>query len=351
MSEQRTVSTAPTAPVRTDGDVLTIRDLVVEFPTPAGPVRAVDGVSLRVGHGERVGIVGESGSGKSVLSRTALGLTRPREARISGEVLIDGRPVLSLPERGRRAIWGRVAAMVFQDPLSSLHPITPIGEQVAEAVRRVPGVGRREAARRAVELLDLVGIPRAAERAGSRAHELSGGMRQRVMIAIAMAGRPKLLFADEPTTALDVTVQARILELFDELCREFSIGLVMVSHDLGVIGRHTDRVAVMYAGRVVETGAVRDVFARPAMRYTRALMDAIPRWGGDRQVLPRPIGGLPPNLLDPPPGCRFAPRCAAALDECAADAPALADLPGDDGHRFACWNPEDHAEPGREAAK
>ncbi|MFT4286506.1 ABC transporter ATP-binding protein [Nocardioides sp.] len=323
--------------------LLSIRDLVVEFDTPRGRLRAVDQVSLDVAAGERLGIVGESGSGKSVLCRTAMGLLGAKEARVSGEVRYRGRSVLDMSARQRRQLWGREVAMVFQDPLSSLHPITPIGRQVAEAVRRDGTTSRAQARRRAVELLDMVGIPQAERRARARAHELSGGMRQRVVIAIAMAAGPDLLFADEPTTALDVTVQARILELFDELCREFSIGLVMVSHDLGVVAEHTDAVTVMYGGRIAEQGSVGEVIGRPTMRYTRALLDAIPRLDARARQLPRPIGGLPPMLIDPAPGCRFSPRCGAALDRCRAEAPPLESRPGEIGqgvdHRYACWNP------------
>jgi peptide/nickel transport system ATP-binding protein len=321
-----------------DHNLLSIRDLVVEFATPRGPLRAVDGISLELPHGERLGVVGESGSGKSVLSRAAMGLLGRRDARISGEVLINGRSVLAMSPKELRGMWGREVAMVFQDPLSSLHPITPIGEQVAESVRRDGTSDSKRARARAIELLDMVGIPRAERRSRARAHELSGGMRQRVMIAIAMAGGPQLLFADEPTTALDVTVQARILDLFDELCREFSIGLVMVSHDLGVVARHTDSVAVMYAGRVAERGPVRDVLEQPTMRYTRALIDAIPRIDRAQRRLPTPIGGLPPLLVDPPPGCRFAPRCAYATDRCDTQPPLVA-RPEEPRHEFACWHP------------
>ncbi|MEU8267555.1 ABC transporter ATP-binding protein [Sphaerisporangium sp. NPDC049002] len=322
-----------------DDTLLSIRDLVVEFPTSAGTVRAVDHVSLELGHGERLGIVGESGSGKSVLARTAMGLTRPGSARISGQVVIAGHSVLELGERRRRALWGREVAMVFQDPLSALHPITPIGEQIAEAVRRDPRATRRQASARAVELLETVGIPQASRRVHARAHELSGGMRQRVAIAMAVACRPKLLFADEPTTALDVTVQARILDLFDELCANFGIGLVMVSHDLGVVGRHTDHVAVMYAGRIAERGPVRAVFARPSMHYTSSLMAAIPRHRAAEQSLPRPIPGQPPNLLAPPPGCRFGPRCGHATARCHDEQPPLLALGDAPGHEYACWHP------------
>ncbi|GAA1513897.1 ABC transporter ATP-binding protein [Nocardioides humi] len=322
-----------------ESPLLRITDLVVEFPTAGGPLRAVDGVSLEVAQGQRVGIVGESGSGKSVLSRTAMGLLGRKDARISGEITFQGRSLLDMGDRQRRDLWGREIAMVFQDPLSSLHPITPVGDQIVETLRRDPAMDKRAARARAVELLDMVGIPQAERRLRARAHELSGGMRQRVMIAIAVANRPSLLFADEPTTALDVTVQARILELFDELCRELSIGLVMVSHDLGVVAQHTDSVAVMYAGRIVERGPVDDVLRAPRMRYTNALLAAIPRMGEGRRELPRPIGGLPPDLIHPPAGCRFAPRCAHAVEACADQVPAFRPVPEAPSHEYACWNP------------
>ncbi|WP_436700756.1 ABC transporter ATP-binding protein [Nocardioides sp. BYT-33-1] len=333
-----------------DEPLLRVRDLVVEFRTAAGPLRAVDGVSLDVARGERLGIVGESGSGKSVLSRTAMGLLGRKDARITGEITFRGRDLLALGERERRELWGREIAMVFQDPLSSLHPITPVGEQIVETLRRDPAMDKARARARAVELLDMVGIPQAERRFRSRPHELSGGMRQRVMIAIAVANSPSLLFADEPTTALDVTVQARILELFDQLCRELSIGLVMVSHDLGVVAHHTDSVAVMYAGRIAEQGRVDDVLRTPRMRYTSALLAAIPRIEHGRRALPRPIGGLPPDLVDPPPGCRFAPRCPAAVAACADQVPALEPAAGVPDHRFACWNPTEQTQ-GTEVAR
>jgi peptide/nickel transport system ATP-binding protein len=319
--------------------LLSVRDLTVEFDTPRGTVRAVDGVSFELALGERLGVVGESGSGKSVLSRTVMGLTTMRNARVGGEVVLNGQPVLELSERRRRALWGREVAMVFQDPLSALHPITPIGDQVVEAVRRDPEVGKQAARTRAVELLEMVGIPRAGERMKARAGELSGGMRQRVMIAMAMACRPKLLIADEPTTALDVTVQARVLKLFDELCDEFGIGLILVSHDLRVVGSHTDHVAVMYAGRLVEIGSAAAVFERPMMRYSRALMDALPKRDPAGHELPKPIPGTPPNLLAPPPGCPFSPRCAFAEDDCHKTRPELAPVADQPGHSFACLHP------------
>lgn len=329
----------------TPNSLVRVRDLVVEFPTPRGIVRAVDHVDVDLEQGQRLGIVGESGSGKSVLGRTIMGLTRRQEARISGEVEVAGHDILSMSERERRALWGREIAMVFQDPLSALHPVTPVGAQIAEAVRREKGVGRKAANARAVELLDLVGIPLAAQRAKARAHELSGGMRQRVAIAMAIAGRPKLLIADEPTTALDATVQARVLDLFDDLCASFGIGLIMVSHDLGVVGSHTDQVAVMYAGRIGERGAVTDVLRSPRMRYTSALMAAIPSIRGEGRGLPRPIPGLPPDLSAPAPGCRFAPRCASVTEQCHVERPALVASVDNPQHRFACWNPSDANSP------
>ncbi|OYD61124.1 ABC transporter ATP-binding protein [Rhodococcus sp. OK302] len=319
--------------------LLSVKNLKVQFPTPRGLATAVNGVSFDLARRERLGIVGESGSGKSVLSRTIMGLTSSRDAKISGQVMFNGREILGLRAGERRSLWGREIAMVFQDPLSSLHPIIPVGDQVTEAVRRAPGVSRREARAKATELLDMVGIPDAAAKSRSRAHELSGGQCQRVMIAMAMACTPKLLLADEPTTALDVTVQAKILELFDELCAEFSIGLIMVSHDLGVIGRHTDRVTVMYAGKMVETGSITDVFEAPTMQYTRALIRAIPRFDANHRGLPEPISGLPPNLLAPPPGCSFAPRCRAAIDVCHESAPELVPACNSPEHRYACWQP------------
>ncbi|TDE11167.1 ABC transporter ATP-binding protein [Jiangella asiatica] len=325
--------------------LLSVENLKVRFATPEGLVTAVDGVDLQLGHGERLGIVGESGSGKSVLIRTIMGLYRPGDASIEGDVVFDGRRVLTMTPRERRRIWGSEIGMIFQDPMNSLHPITPVGAQIAEALRLHRGMTRKEAAERAVELLDLVKIADPRRRSRQRAHELSGGMRQRVMIAMAMACEPKLLLADEPTTALDVTVQARILELFDSLCGEFGIGLILVSHDLGVVGRHTDRVAVMYAGQVGETGSVRQVLERPTMRYTGALLDAAPRWGRDHQVLPTPIGGQPPNLLTLGPGCHFAPRCPGATDRCREARPALVAVPGQPEHRAACWHPIDAPDP------
>ena len=319
--------------------LLSVRNLVVEFPTRAGVVRAVDDVSLELAPGERLGLVGESGSGKSVLSRTVMGLTRTDSAQVSGEVTLGDRSVLTLSERRRRELWGREVAMVFQDPMSALHPITRIGDQIAEAARRDPSISRADARTRAIELLELVGIPMARQRARARAGELSGGMRQRVMIAMAMACRPQLLIADEPTTALDVTVQARILELFDQLCEQFQIGLILVSHDLRVVSAHTDRIAVMYGGRIGEVGPVRSVFGRPMMRYTEALLKAMPTTAGGTHSLPSAIPGVAPNLLSPAPGCRFAPRCAHAEHDCRTSSPQLEGADGELAHRFACWHP------------
>ncbi|MDQ6524261.1 ABC transporter ATP-binding protein [Nocardioides sp. LHD-245] len=319
--------------------LLQIEDLVVEFPTRGGLVRAVDGVSLTLGRGERLGIVGESGSGKSVLGRTVMGLNDRARARISGRVLFEGKDVLGASAQERRELWGRQISMIFQDPLSALHPITPIGAQIAEAVRRLPDVDKAQAAERAVELLDMVGIPDARRRARQRAHEFSGGMRQRALIAMAIACKPKLIIADEPTTALDVTVQAKILDLLDELCTELSIGSVLITHDMGVVAQHTDRVAVMYGGQVVETAPVAGLFAAPTMRYTRALLAAIPQMAPGRRSLPVPIGGTPPNPLERGAGCRFAPRCTFAEDDCHQAIPELLALADATDHRYRCWHP------------
>ena len=331
--------TAAGADARSDA-LLVVSDLVVALPTPAGPVTVVDGVSFTLDPGRRLGIVGESGSGKSVLGRSVMGLTSGRSTTVTGRVVIAGQSVLDLSPRRRRALWGRTVAMVFQDPLSALHPMIPVGEQVAEAVRRIPATGRQTARNRAVELLDMVGIARAGVQSRRLAHEFSGGMRQRVAIAMAVAGNPRLLIADEPTTALDVTVQSRILALFDELCTRLEIGLVMISHDLAVVSAHTDDVAVMYGGRLVETGPAQELFRSPRMRYTEALLDAIPRLPAATAVLPRPIPGHPPSPADRGAGCTFVARCAHASDRCGSELPPLepAGTTRRD-HAFACWHP------------
>jgi peptide/nickel transport system ATP-binding protein len=314
--------------------LLTVDGLTVEFRTDDGPVRAVRGVSFEVRPGESLGIVGESGSGKSVTSLAVLGLL-PRTARVDGSVRFRGEELLGRGEPEYARIRGRQIAMIFQDPLTALNPVYRIGYQIAEAVRAHHDVSTRDAMDRAVDLLGVVGIPNPAGRAGDYPHELSGGMRQRVVIAIAMANNPDVIIADEPTTALDVTVQAQVLEALEAARAETGAALVLITHDLGVIAGHTDRVCVMYAGKMVEQGTVDDVFYRPRMPYTVGLLGSLPRLddtGRNRLV---PIAGSPPSLLDLPPGCPFAPRCPHVQPVCQDREPALSstDLPN---HLAAC---------------
>ncbi|WP_406311386.1 ABC transporter ATP-binding protein [Streptosporangium sp. NBC_01639] len=295
--------------------LLEVDGLAVEFDTPKGPLRAVRGVSFQVNEGETLAIVGESGSGKSVTAQTLLGLV-PLRARIAaGRVAIEGRDVTELPEREWRSLRGERIAMIFQDPLSALNPSLTVGYQIAEMFRRHRGLSRRESRSRAVELMTQVGIPDAARRLDDHPHRFSGGMRQRVMIAMALALDPGLLIADEPTTALDVTVQAQILRLLRQRQRAGRLGMIIISHDLGVVARAADRVAVMYAGRIVETGTVAEVYERPAHPYTLGLMRAVPTLRDDGAPL-EAIDGHPPDLAAPPTGCSFHPRCPFARDRC-----------------------------------
>ncbi|MDA2815164.1 ABC transporter ATP-binding protein [Nocardiopsis sp. RSe5-2] len=315
------------------GAVLRIEDLHVSFPTEDGRVRAVRGLSLELRPGEALGIVGESGSGKSVASLAVMGLL-PRGAQVSGSARVAGREVLHLGDEELSRVRGERIAMVFQDPLTSLNPVYTVGRQIAEAVRAHRAVGEREALARAVELLAAVGIPRPEERVRSYPHELSGGMRQRVVIAIAMANEPDVIIADEPTTALDVTVQAQVLEALEAARRRTGAALVLITHDLGVVAGHVDRVAVMYAGRLVEQGPVEEVFERPRMPYTLGLLGSQPRLDEGRSVRLAPIAGAPPTLLAPPPGCPFAPRCPMAEARCTEEEPPLRAT--GDGHLAAC---------------
>jgi peptide/nickel transport system ATP-binding protein len=294
--------------------LLEIEDLTIDFQTDRGLLRVVDGVSFSIGRGELVGLAGESGSGKTL---TALSILRllPRRARIGGRISVLGRDVLSLSDAGLRSLRGREVAMVFQDPMSSLHPAWRVGTQISEAIRAHEDVSRAEAGARAVEMLDLVGISDPARRARQYPFELSGGMQQRAMIAMALAMRPALLVADEPTTALDVTVQAQIIELLQSLQQELGMAIVFVSHDLGLVARLCERVLVMYAGQVVEDSPVERIFARPSHPYSQALLaaDLQPEHKGTRLAT---LPGFPPEPSALPPGCRFAPRCAHAVPEC-----------------------------------
>ncbi|ARZ67982.1 ABC transporter ATP-binding protein [Streptomyces albireticuli] len=333
MSAPLTAAT-PTGTPAGDPPVLDIRDLRVDFDGPAGPVPAVRGVDLTLRRGEVLGLVGESGSGKSTVALAAMGLL-PRTARVHGSVRAAGTELLGLGDRALSRIRGRRIAMVFQDPLSALTPVHRVGDQIAEAVRAHQDVSRAHARRRAVELLDLVGIPEPGRRADAYPHEFSGGMRQRAMIAMAVANDPDVLLADEPTTALDVTVQAQVLDVLRTAQRETGAALLLVSHDLGVIAGMADRVAVMYAGRVVESAPATELFATPRMPYTIGLLGAVPRPDtADRPLTPIP--GAPPELRLLPRGCAFAPRCPLADDACAAAEPALT---GAGDHLAACLKP------------
>ena len=316
--------------------LLEVRDLRVRFPTEDGVVGAVDGVSFAVQRGRVLGIVGESGSGKTVTGLTIMGLTRGAGAEISGAVEFEGRDLLALAPDEMRRVRGDDVAMVFQDPLSSLHPYYRVGRQIAEAVRAHRDASKAAALDRAVELLDLVGLPEPRRQVDAYPHQLSGGMRQRVMIAMALANEPKLLIADEPTTALDVTVQAQILDLLARLRAELDMAMIVITHDLGVVAGTADEVAVMYAGRIVEHAPVRRLFAAPEHPYTWGLLGSIPRLDAPRSQELVPIPGAPPSLVRPPSGCRFHPRCPYARPRHAKVDPALEPVPGDSGHEVAC---------------
>jgi peptide/nickel transport system ATP-binding protein len=316
--------------------LLRVEDLHVEFHTEDGVVHAVDGITYQVYRGRTLGIVGESGSGKTVASMTTLGLTRSQGARISGRILFEGRDLVALSERELRAIRGNEIAMIFQDPLSSLHPLYRVGFQLIEAILAHRDVSKAKARERAIELLGLVGIPDPARRVDDYPHEFSGGMRQRAMIAMALANEPKLLIADEPTTALDVTVQAQILDLMERLQRELDMAIVIITHDLGVVAEMADDIAVMYAGRIVETASAELVFAGPEHPYTWGLLKSIPTLSGSRDEQLIPIPGTPPSLIHRPSGCHFHPRCPYAQPDHARIDPPLEPVPDEPSHNVAC---------------
>ncbi|MFY9586720.1 MAG: ABC transporter ATP-binding protein [Actinomycetota bacterium] len=302
--------------------VLEVRDLKVHFPTPDGIVKAVDGISFKIEPGERLGVVGESGSGKSVGFLTVMGLVTRKEARIEGEILFRGRNVLELPKEEFRKIRGAGMAMIFQDPMSSLHPLYRVGTQIVEAIRVHEPITKPEAWARAVDMLGRVGIPKPDERAKQYPHEFSGGMRQRAMIAMALALNPAVLIADEPTTALDVTVQAQILDLIDRIRGEFQSAIVMITHDMGVVAEHTDNVQVMYAGKIVESGTRDHIYYEAQHPYTWGLLQSISRLDEKQERL-RPIKGSPPSLIFVPKGCAFHPRCPYVFDRCKTEVPEL----------------------------
>ncbi|MDT0307715.1 ABC transporter ATP-binding protein [Streptomyces sp. DSM 44917] len=325
--------------------LLSVRDLRVHFPTEDGLVKAVDGLSFDLARGRTLGVVGESGSGKSVATQAVLGLHSPARTRVGGEVRFEGEELIGAPERRLARLRGNRIAVVFQDPLTALSPYHTVGRQIAEPYRRHRGASRREARERAVEMLARVGIPRPRSRHDDYPHQFSGGMRQRVMIAMALVCAPDLLIADEPTTALDVTVQAQILDLLMELREESGSAIVLITHDLGVVSGFADEVLVMYAGRAAEHGTAREVLGRPRHPYTWGLLTSMPRLSAEAGRDLVPIPGAPPSLIHPPPGCAFRPRCAYPKEvsgplECARDRPEAPP-----GHGPAC-----HLEPARAEA-
>ncbi|WP_309095694.1 ABC transporter ATP-binding protein [Streptomyces sp.] len=363
------VQTSPRRPDLAPGPApfLDVRDLKVHFPTEDGLVRSVDGVSFTLDKGRTLGIVGESGSGKSVTSLALLGLHKGTRAQVGGEIWLEGRELVGLPEAEMRALRGRTVSMIFQDPLSALHPFFTVGSQIAEAYRVHHRVSRKEARDRAVEMLKRVGIPRPERRAGDYPHQFSGGMRQRAMIAMSLVCDPALLIADEPTTALDVTVQAQILDLIGDLQEEFGSAVVIITHDLGVVSDVADDILVMYGGRRIEYGTTRDVLKNPQHPYTWGLLQSMPHLNGDVGERLDPIPGTPPSLIHLPGGCAFHPRCAykgwVPEGRCTRERPELRPLTGNVGHLAACHladeakqeirgggtGPDDHAATARTA--
>jgi peptide/nickel transport system ATP-binding protein len=316
--------------------LLEVDDLRVQFETEDGIVKAVDGVSFSVDRGKVLGIVGESGSGKSVSMLTVMGLSRARNATITGAARFDGQDLLKASNDDLRGVRGNDVAMIFQDPLSSLHPFYKVGKQLVEAIQSHQYMSKAQARQRAIEYLGMVGIPDPARRFDSYPHEFSGGMRQRAMIAMALVNEPRLLIADEPTTALDVTVQAQILDLIGRLQRELDMAVIMITHDLGVVAEVTDTIAVMYAGRVVEYASTLDIFRSPEHPYTWGLLQSIPRLDRPRDEPLIPIPGRPPSLITLPTGCSFHPRCPYVQERHKQVDPRLEPLPDDPSHRVAC---------------
>jgi oligopeptide/dipeptide ABC transporter ATP-binding protein len=320
--------------------LLSVRHLTTVFDVPGRPVAAVDDVSFDIHTGETLGLVGESGSGKSVTAFSIVQLLQSPGRTTAGQVLFQGRDLLTLPEHEIRKVRGAGIGLVFQEPMAALNPVMRVGDHIAEALRVHGLAGTRDARTRAIDLLRAVRITDPDKRVDDYPHQLSGGMRQRVMIAVALACRPPLVIADEPTTALDVTVQAQILDLLRDMKREFDVSLLLITHDLGVIAETVDRVAVMYAGRIVETGPVRDVFRRPLHPYTQGLLASIPGTGEGRRL--HAIEGVVPNLAALPPGCSFAARCPYRMDVCTTAVPALVDI--EPGHAVRCYLHSDRAE-------
>jgi oligopeptide/dipeptide ABC transporter ATP-binding protein len=316
--------------------LLEVKGLKVRFTTEDGIVRAVDGVDFELDRGEVFGIVGESGSGKSVTAMTILGLTRDKNTTFEGEVVYKGQNLLALPESRLRDVRGNEIAMIFQDPMTSLNPVYKVGDQIIEAIVTHEDISKANARRRAVELLRQVGIPNADQRVDDYPHQFSGGMRQRAMIAMALSCNPDVLIADEPTTALDVTIQAQILELIDRLKDDFDSAVILITHDLGVVADVADEVVVMYAGRVVERGSKRDIFYDPQHPYTWGLLGSIPRLDRPKPKKLHSISGMPPSLINLPKGCKFRPRCPHAFEKCDEE-PALEARVEERSHLDRCW--------------
>jgi peptide/nickel transport system ATP-binding protein len=321
-----------------EGPLLEVEDVKTSFQTPRGVVHAVDGVSFSLDRGRTLGVVGESGSGKTVMARSVMGLLPKKGVIREGSIKFEGREIGNAGANEMRHIWGSQMAMIFQDPMTSLNPVMKVGKQITESLLYHLDISRSYADELAEALLTSVGIPEAKRRLGEYPHQLSGGLRQRVMIAIALACGPKLLFADEPTTALDVTVQAQILDLLQEQQRERFMAMILVTHDLGVVAGRTDEIAVMYAGKIVEKAPTSVLFSNMKMPYTEALVHSIPKLADKSHTRLNVIPGRPPQLVNPPVGCRFATRCPYAQEKCVKEEPPLreSDVPG---HKFACWFP------------
>ena len=324
-------------------NLLEVKDLATHFFTQDGVVKAVDGISYTLAEGEVLGVVGESGCGKSVHALSIMRLVANPPGRIvAGEILFEGENLLNMDDSEMRHIRGNRIAMVFQEPMTSLNPVLTIGRQLTETLELHQKMARREARTRAAELLQTVGIPDSESRLSDYPHQFSGGMRQRVMIAMALSCNPRLIIADEPTTALDVTIQAQILELMRDLAVEFGTAMVIITHNLGVVARYAHRVVVMYAGKIVETGTAHDIYGNPRHPYTIALLNSVPRLDATERVRLDAIEGLPPDLVDLPQGCSFAPRCKYAYERCTQETPAL--LETDTNHTSACWRHDELTE-------
>ncbi|HIM91225.1 MAG TPA: ABC transporter ATP-binding protein [Dehalococcoidia bacterium] len=324
-------------------NLLEVKDLTTHFFTQDGVVKAVDGISYTLAEGEVLGVVGESGCGKSVHALSIMRLVANPPGRIvAGEILFEGENLLNMDDSEMRHIRGNRIAMVFQEPMTSLNPVLTIGRQLTETLELHQKMAKQEARTRAAELLQTVGIPDAETRLSDYPHQFSGGMRQRVMIAMALSCNPRLIIADEPTTALDVTIQAQILELMRDLAEEFGTAMVIITHNLGVVARYAHRVVVMYAGKIVETGTAHDIYRNPRHPYTIALLNSVPRLDATERVRLDAIEGLPPDLVDLPQGCSFAPRCKYAYERCTQETPVLVET--DTNHTSACWRHDELAE-------